>query len=75
MKIFDSHCHLDDKSYKRDLERILDRARSAGVTRLMSIGGSGVIIAIILISLIPVFYEAWKARQEGVQKKAEVESP
>jgi TatD DNase family protein len=38
MKIFDSHCHLDDKSYKRDLERILDRARSAGVTRLMSIG-------------------------------------
>ena len=30
-----------------------------------------VIIAIILISLIPVFYEAWKARQEGRKKKAE----
>jgi membrane-associated protein len=35
-----------------------------------------VIIAIILISLIPVFYEAWKARQEGVkEKKVEIETP
>jgi hypothetical protein len=33
-----------------------------------------VIIAIILISLIPVFYEAWKARQEGAQKKVEAET-
>jgi membrane-associated protein len=34
-----------------------------------------VIIAIILISLIPVFYEAWKAKQEGAsaQEKVEVE--
>jgi len=38
MKLFDSHCHLDDKSYKRDLKSILDRARRAGVARLMSIG-------------------------------------
>jgi membrane-associated protein len=34
-----------------------------------------VIIAIILISLIPVFIEAWKAREEGVQKKAKAETP
>ena len=35
-----------------------------------------VIIAIILISLIPVFYEAWKARQESVEaKKVEPETP
>jgi TatD DNase family protein len=38
MKIFDSHCHLDDKSYNRDLKRVLDRAHSAGVARIMSIG-------------------------------------
>ena len=38
MKIFDSHCHLDDKSYKRDLKNVLERAQSAGVTRMMSIG-------------------------------------
>jgi len=35
-----------------------------------------VIIAIILISLIPVFYEAWKARQESArEKKIEAKTP
>jgi len=38
MKIFDSHCHLDDKSYKRDLNNILARAHNAGVIRMMTIG-------------------------------------
>ena len=38
MKIFDSHCHLDDKSYRRDLNSVLDRAHSAGVDRMMTIG-------------------------------------
>jgi TatD DNase family protein len=38
MKIFDSHCHLDDKSYTRDLDDVLQRAYSAGVTRMMTIG-------------------------------------
>jgi membrane-associated protein len=35
-----------------------------------------VIVAIILISLIPVFFEAWKARQESAkEKKIEAETP
>jgi len=35
-----------------------------------------VIVAIILISLIPVFFEAWKARQEGAaEKKIKAETP
>ncbi len=34
-----------------------------------------VIIAIILISLIPVFYEAWKARQEGKGESVKAETP
>jgi hypothetical protein len=34
-----------------------------------------VIVAIILISLIPVFFEAWKARQEGAREKVEAETP
>jgi TatD DNase family protein len=38
MKIFDSHCHLDDKSYAKDLDAVIERARSAGVTRMMTIG-------------------------------------
>ena len=38
MKIFDSHCHLDERAYRKDLDRVIDRARQAGVTRIMSIG-------------------------------------
>lgn len=34
-----------------------------------------VIIAIILVSLIPVFYEAWKARQESAREKVKAETP
>jgi TatD DNase family protein len=41
MNIFDSHCHLDDKSYTMDLNAVLDRARSAGVIRMMTIGVNG----------------------------------
>jgi len=38
MKIFDSHCHLDDKSYRKDLNAVLDRAHNAGVVRMMTVG-------------------------------------
>lgn len=38
MKIFDSHCHLDDKAYRNDLSRVIDRARQAGIARMMTIG-------------------------------------
>ncbi len=38
MKIFDSHCHLDDKAYRKDLDRVIERAHQAGVVRMMSIG-------------------------------------
>jgi TatD DNase family protein len=38
MMLFDSHCHLDDPSFKNDLEAVVDRARAAGVVQLMTIG-------------------------------------
>ncbi|MGD8961919.1 MAG: TatD family hydrolase [Desulfobacterales bacterium] len=38
MKLFDSHCHLDDKSYRKDLDRVIERARQAGIARMMTIG-------------------------------------
>ena len=38
MKLFDSHCHLDDESYARDLATVLARAEAAGVIRVMTIG-------------------------------------
>ena len=41
MKLFDSHCHLDDKTYARDLDKVIKRAHSSGVIRLMTIGVTG----------------------------------
>jgi TatD DNase family protein len=38
MNIFDSHCHLDDKSYAKDLYAVLDRAHEAGVICMMTVG-------------------------------------
>lgn len=38
MKLFDSHCHLDDKSYKNDMDKVLERADEAGVKKIMLVG-------------------------------------
>jgi TatD DNase family protein len=38
MKIFDSHCHLDDKAYREDTARVIERAHQNGVTRMMTVG-------------------------------------
>ena len=35
MKLFDSHCHLDDRIYDKDFNDVLSRANSAGVLRMM----------------------------------------
>jgi TatD DNase family protein len=41
MKLFDSHCHLGDKSYNRDRDMVIKRALRAGVVRMMTIGVNG----------------------------------
>ena len=41
MKIFDSHCHLDDKSFRKDLDGVIKRAKDAGIVRMMTIGING----------------------------------
>lgn len=38
MKLFDSHCHLDDRSYKNDLESAIERANAAGLKAMMVVG-------------------------------------
>lgn len=38
MRIFDSHCHLDDDSYSADLDQVLERAGQAGVMAMMVAG-------------------------------------
>jgi len=38
MILFDSHCHIDDKSYAPDLPEMMERARGAGVEAVMVVG-------------------------------------
>lgn len=38
MKLFDSHCHLDDKIYDKDFKDILSRADNSGVSGIMIVG-------------------------------------
>jgi TatD DNase family protein len=39
--LVDSHCHLDFSSFASDCDEIIDRARRAGVDRMITIGASG----------------------------------
>lgn len=38
MRLADSHCHLDDRQFAGDLEAVMERARLAGVERMLAIG-------------------------------------
>ena len=60
MKIFDSHCHLDDKAYRKDLVQVIDRARQAGVVRMMTVGVNKktAVRAVELTKSHPVIYAA-----------------
>ncbi len=38
MTLVDSHCHLDDEKFDADRDAAIERARAAGVARMMAIG-------------------------------------
>lgn len=38
MKLFDSHCHLDDRSFVKDLDEVIKHAGQAGVEKIMVVG-------------------------------------
>jgi TatD DNase family protein len=42
VRLVDSHCHLDDEQFAADRDATIERARAAGIERIMAIGtGSG----------------------------------
>ena len=38
MRLFDSHCHLDDRIFQKDFENVMQRAAEAGVKAAMIVG-------------------------------------
>lgn len=38
MRLFDTHCHLDDEQFDSDRDAVVERAVSAGVTTLLAVG-------------------------------------
>jgi len=38
MKLFDTHCHLDDRAYKNDIAAVVSRAHAAGVCAILTVG-------------------------------------
>lgn len=41
MSIVDTHCHLSDRAFAEDLDAVIERARSEGVTKIVAVGGGG----------------------------------
>ena len=37
-EVIDSHCHLDFPDFADELDAVVDRARAAGVERMITIG-------------------------------------
>jgi TatD DNase family protein len=38
IKLFDSHCHLDDRSFVKDIDEVIMQARQTGVEKIMVVG-------------------------------------
>ena len=67
MKLVDSHCHLDDQKFDEDRERVIERALSAGVHRMMAIGSEA---ALRLASQYPFVFATLGVHPHDASKAA-----
>jgi TatD DNase family protein len=60
MKIFESHCHLDDRSYADDLDEVIKSAREAQVCAMLTVGTDGASSgrAVVIADAYPDVYAA-----------------
>jgi TatD DNase family protein len=58
MKLFDSHCHLDDRAYDRDIDAVIKRMNDAGVVGALIVGTTKKrsIKAVSMAESIPCLY-------------------
>ena len=70
MHIFESHCHLDDRSFTKDLNHVIQRARSAEVAAMMVVGVDPVSSqrAVTLASEYPDIYASVGIHPHDAQK-------
>jgi len=72
--LVDSHCHLDDARFNEDREQVIERARAAGVARLMAIGtGNGppdLEVAVRLAERYPFMYATVGVHPHDASKAA-----
>lgn len=60
MSLIDTHCHLDDKRFQEDRAAVIDRAVSAGVERMVTIGtGDGLPDLEAAIRLADLYEPLW----------------
>ncbi len=82
--LVDTHCHLDNEQFESDREAVIERARNAGVERMMAIGtGNGppdLEVAVRLADAYPFLYatvgvhphDASKATEETFERLREL---
>jgi TatD DNase family protein len=75
VKLVDSHCHLDDSKFDEDREQVIERARAAGVERMLAIGtGNGppdLEVAVRLADRYPFLYATIGVHPHDASKATE----
>ena len=72
MKLFDSHCHLDDRIYNSDIQEVVKRMHDAGVVAAMIVGTTRRrSIKAVSLAEFDSFDQGLAAIREGLSKRSE----